>query len=289
MKTLSIIATCSLLLIQSLQNLHADAPTNGLIAYYPFDGNGNDASGNGRNLTINGCGFTNGIRGQALNFTNGRGVAKYATNPELRTNNFSFSLWFNPTTLSRGYPEWMYLVGGIEPSSWLRLGVNAPSSTIYNNHKELDFGYGGGATAGWFLSSTSTNSNSMTANVWNHIVATAQGTNEVAIYVNGRLLNKYTNNPPITIDQNSFHFGDDNNQYPVLGQMDQIRLYNRALTSDEVLALYNLDHIKYVTLVLKSSSDLTSWQPAITNRIETYNPTEFYQTDITVSDTPPPQ
>jgi hypothetical protein len=38
----------------TMSNLtHADL-TTGLVAYYPFNGNANDASGNGNNGTVNG-------------------------------------------------------------------------------------------------------------------------------------------------------------------------------------------------------------------------------------------
>ena len=284
MKTLSIIAACVLLLIQSLQNLHAVTPTNGLVAFYPFDGNGNDASGNGRNLTIIDCGFTNGIRGQALNFAQGSSRADWLPSggPNY-TNTFSFSVWFKPDTITRDYPEWMYLVGGssLYTNATLRLGVGS-------NNRQINFMSGGAAVANYGF--WSTNMNVIRTNAWNHIVVTAQHGAGASLYFNGQLLATDTTNPDYWFDQNNFFFGNYlSSMYPFAGQMDQIRLYNRALTQAEVLGLYNLDHINYVTLVLKSSSDLSSWQPVVTNHIETYNPTEFYKTDITISDTPPAQ
>ena len=46
-------------------------PTNGLVAYYPFNGNANDASGNGNNGTVNGATLTTdrfGDVGKAYSF-----------------------------------------------------------------------------------------------------------------------------------------------------------------------------------------------------------------------------
>ena len=44
-----------------------DPGSDGLVAYYPFDGNANDASGNGNNGTLNGSAqFTDGVEGSAL-------------------------------------------------------------------------------------------------------------------------------------------------------------------------------------------------------------------------------
>jgi len=43
----------------------------------------------------------------------------------------------------------------------------------------------------------------------------------------------------------------------------------------------------YVTLVLKSSTDLINWTPFATHYLETYNDKEFYKADISVSTVPP--
>ena len=47
----------ALLIVGVLISLNTNAQTfltNGLIAYYPFNGNANDASGNGNNATVQG-------------------------------------------------------------------------------------------------------------------------------------------------------------------------------------------------------------------------------------------
>ena len=70
-----------------------------LTAYYPFDGNGNDASGNGYNLTHGGVGFASGLFGQALN-PNGSD-AQYAARPvsdsafDFGSKDFTVSIWVN--------------------------------------------------------------------------------------------------------------------------------------------------------------------------------------------------
>ena len=40
-------------------NTNAQYPKNGLVGYWPFNGNANDASGNGNNATVNGATLTN--------------------------------------------------------------------------------------------------------------------------------------------------------------------------------------------------------------------------------------
>ncbi|MEN9333736.1 MAG: hypothetical protein RLY35_916, partial [Bacteroidota bacterium] len=47
------------------QNLPAYLPANGLVAWYPFNGNANDESGNGNNGTVNGATLTMDRNGNA--------------------------------------------------------------------------------------------------------------------------------------------------------------------------------------------------------------------------------
>ena len=63
--------------LYSINSIYAQVPTyvptNGLIAYYPFNGNANDVSGNGNNGTINGANLTNdriNSANSAINCTN---------------------------------------------------------------------------------------------------------------------------------------------------------------------------------------------------------------------------
>ena len=60
----------SLLLLGLVSNARADL-TNGLVAYYPFDGNASDMSGNGNDGTVNGATLSadrHGVVGKAYSF-----------------------------------------------------------------------------------------------------------------------------------------------------------------------------------------------------------------------------
>ena len=47
--------------ITNAQELPSYVPTDGLVAYYPFNGNANDESGNGNHGTVNGAALTSGL------------------------------------------------------------------------------------------------------------------------------------------------------------------------------------------------------------------------------------
>jgi hypothetical protein len=76
---------------------------------------------------------------------------------------------------------------------------------------------------------------------------------------------------------------------PNFSQGDKVSFtYIGGGASPTTLGPVTIDAIPYeVTLITKSSTNLSSWSSVITNKIETYNPTEFYKTDISVTIKPP--
>jgi len=76
-------------------------PTQGLVAYYPFNGNANDESGNGNNGIDSGATLTTDRFGNANKAYWFNGTSNYievSDNPILRfSNSFSISLWVSLT------------------------------------------------------------------------------------------------------------------------------------------------------------------------------------------------
>lgn len=56
------------MLIGATPSWAGDSLTNGLVAYYPFEGSANDASGNGRHATTSGVAVATGYRGYGYEF-----------------------------------------------------------------------------------------------------------------------------------------------------------------------------------------------------------------------------
>ena len=72
-------------------------PTNGLVGWWPFNGNANDESGNGNNGTVNGATLTtdrNGVANKAYSFD---GIDDFITTNNITTNNtnWSVSFWYS--------------------------------------------------------------------------------------------------------------------------------------------------------------------------------------------------
>jgi len=75
---------------------------------------------------------------------------------------------------------------------------------------------------------------------WHHVVYTVDGTN-AAIYVNGELENDIVGVGNISPENEVFAVSQRNWNYGVNlhGTVDEVRIYNRALTAEEILAIYN--------------------------------------------------
>ena len=60
MKRILLVLTLSIFVVTltKAQELPSYVPSEGLVAYYPFNGNANDASGNGNNGTVSGATLT---------------------------------------------------------------------------------------------------------------------------------------------------------------------------------------------------------------------------------------
>ena len=71
-------------------------PTDGLIAYYPFNGNANDESGNSNNGTVNGATLTSDRNGNANSAYSFDGINDYIeiNNPFYNNDEITFTAWF---------------------------------------------------------------------------------------------------------------------------------------------------------------------------------------------------
>ena len=219
-------------------------PSDGLVAYYPFNGNANDESGNGNHGTAGGG----------------------ATLTEDRFGN----------------PNSAYYFGGVDNSSYIYVpssnSLNFNSNATYsfyvklNSERGMD-GWGSPVAAGnqcifakdhdmtgyaGMISSSESGSNIWIASFnnvqgdiqnslkrlndgeWIHVVFVFEG-NISKIYVDGQMLSQTEYSGSINVgNDRDLYFGRFSNYwYPLDGVLDDIRIYNRALTESEVKALYN--------------------------------------------------
>ena len=218
--------------------------TNGLVAYYPFNGNTNDASGNNLHATIMGGAISTADRfGNNNNAWAFDGIDDYlrvADNGAFSTSSMSIAFWFKTEALRTqvliGKREWTSQNNSEFGITLYPSSQTVRSFMVSNNRNCNDP----------VVSSTSQSiqANYQQANChtgWHHVVATfANGVHK--LYLDGQLLSSTPANfNSRSMCNTELRFGvwwrDDPNWFK--GALDEIRWYNRSLNDQEVAALYD--------------------------------------------------
>lgn len=213
-----------------------DYLTNGLIAYYPFNGSGNDESGNAYNATLINCLFATNRLGAAnasckLNGTNG-----FAILPSLSFGSqFTFSAWFQFDALSgRSFQRVFDFGNGVGVDNIILCQDTTTTAIRF----ELD-----GSTASPGNSMVKTPAILQTGRFYQAVCVLTNG-NTMTLYLNGELVG--SQNLSFTYRQNTRtnnFFGKSNWAVDSLfkGSIDDVRIYNRALSPSEVQQLYQAE------------------------------------------------
>jgi len=202
---------------------HADL-TTGLVAYYPFNGNANDESGNGNNGTVYGATLTTdrfGNKNSAYNFDGAFDYIKMQI--PASGGSFSISYWINfEFQPSR---EWI-----------LTLGVPYSEGGFHfllNKNGVTQFGF----------YNSGQNSFDMTSNkVWTHIVTIYdQHASTISTYINSAFTKADTASG--SISNSDLYIGKPQGGWSgesyYKGIFDDLRIYNRVLSESEIKQLYN--------------------------------------------------
>jgi len=242
----------------------------GMIAYYNFNGgNINDSSGNSNNIVFNNATPTAdrfGNPNNAFLFDGSSSYMKVSNSASLNPNNITIyaivkPLGFNQEgchgnqILSKGWP---YTVNGFYDLAFFPInnsgGGAGVCATSVDTTKEFFVGtYGDNnpqGTAAGSLGTSSSDSVYIQKNQWYTVVYTYDGATS-RFYVNGALASSYPNTHTVTFTPNSFDVligKHENPLYPYYfkGVIDELRIYNRALTNQEVgyLAIFRTKYLK---------------------------------------------
>jgi len=211
----------------------------GLVAYYPFNGNANDESGNGNNGTIHGARLTTDRNGNSNSAYSFDGKNDYMEIPS--TKNIKIS--GNEITIS----TWVKIKGnGI---NWGRIFLGGQVNKTYTltkhkgNNKILwrPIIENKGTTYAETISKKS-----LTKYEWYHIVA-IYDKGSTKLYINGilnsssssRAGNLAINNKTNLIGGETESHEGRGNRSAFHGEIDDTRIYSRAIKGTEIQALYN--------------------------------------------------
>jgi len=213
-----------------------DVVKDGLIACYPFNGNANDASGNGNNGTVYGATLTAdrfGNSDSAYKFNETDNVIDIGS-PNLLSGNLSVSLWAkslseNGQAIISNYIHCTYSGKGfslalVDTGKTHR--IQFISGTVQEFYSSLDVG-----------------------RLYHLVLVSNQATNSTSLYVDGIKVKDATGAYISTNDSikvgNSLGISCD--QPPgiiqlraqFIGEIDDIRIYNRVLSEAEIQEIYN--------------------------------------------------
>jgi uncharacterized protein YgiM (DUF1202 family) len=217
------------------------ATTEGLIAHYNFDGNANDATGNGNNGTaINGPTYVAGKIGQALNAnvgyngsaSTGSFIELPAGSAQAGSGNITVAAWTYYQGTGSGVVIATQGSGGAGQIGY---------SLAYSNATQAYFRVDNN------LISKAASSQTISPG-WHHIVGTFVQGSTVSLYIDGVLAQTQTSGvpsgnirgltPPRIGDIAQFNAGDARVWIPFKGLIDDVRVYNRALSLSEIQDLY---------------------------------------------------
>ena len=264
----------------------AEALNQGLIAYYPFNGNADDASANGNHgIAINATliddrfGATNNAYEFDANFqfTNG-GAESYIQLPEISTNigapnsSFSISMWFN----------------SYDPSALGNIILNAGKGGDGNSTVVGRVEVTGNKMKIYHRNPSTNNEPSGSINIdsnWNNVIVMVDGElGQYKLFVNGDIDNSMT----FSFNPNETYFdaeriwqiggisymGQNNHQFH--GAIDDVSFWDRILTDDEIQFLSsnnilygctNIESLNYNPFANSDDNSCVTYQ-YLTNSIE---------------------
>jgi len=212
--------------------------TNGLVAYYPFNGNANDASGNRNNGVVYGATLTTdrfGNANQAYSFNGSSSYISIASVPLQQTDNWTMSAWLNPAAINQDAMAVCLGYDNGETANGFEFGIGGGNDALGN---EL-FGILGNVA--WIGSGYAFG----TTNVWYQVVMLRRsGTN--FFYVNGTQTANDSALVPLT--PSAFTIGSGSGIRYFNGAIDDVRVYNRAFSTNEVAQLYLAEAAPFIGL-----------------------------------------
>ncbi len=215
------------------QNETYDANLNGTInigATLPQSSVGTCGSGVSTEAWNNG---TNGKFNGSLNFD---GVDDYITVSSFPlSNSFAYSVWVNvPASWTDSYPT---VIGVRNAGSTLVAELIARHSGVSDKaHFQIRTG------GQWY----SANSNSALSSGWHHLVAVYDSTNSnIKLYVDGKQHDSQ-NGPSSFSLTDTLYIGKTNStDFDFNGQIDDVRVYNYALTPLQIKEIYNNSAVRF--------------------------------------------
>lgn len=219
--------------IQLVLNENDDYTFESLIAYYPFDGTGQDLSGNKQDLTLENASYTTSRFGNSSSALLGNGVSTKGTAPHQGFYNMasmSVSVWLKaPPLIEEGMAIFSHYVNS---------SSNGFTLFFYKNGLEWFYGDGTSFTFCYLTDLT------VTDDKWHLLTATADASGS-KLYVDGSLVKSgtWTGAPGVPTQGCPFEVAQLTRLGGLVknvlnGAVDDIRVYSKVLSASEIQLLW---------------------------------------------------
>ena len=208
----------------------------GLVAYYPFNGNAEDESWKGNDGVVNGATLTtdrHGERARAYSFDGEDDLIEIPASQSISTmRSLSVTFWVKADQIQKpdalGYTGLVTIWGGVRVWGVWIFGDSIGTVALPRT----------GAETGILPK--------FPKELWHQIIY-AHDESGASVYVDGKMVDR-SDKLQITLPQHGAPviIGSDNTIADRFfsGQLDDIRIYNRALSEAEVKALYEFEKVK---------------------------------------------
>jgi hypothetical protein len=217
---------------QLLNDLQMNDLQNGLVAYYPFNGNANDESGNGHNGRVANATLTSdrfGTPNSAYLFSGSNDTITVLNDPALNfSGDFTITCWMKTNSTNNDMEIYRK---HIDTHSWngYRLFVNCTAPDYHHIEGHLNAYVASGSQQ------APCSNNVVNNNSWVFVSSIfSSSANEIKLYINGILQNEIGSRSGIVSTDADFKIG-----YNFEGSIDDIHVYNRTLNDQEINALYH--------------------------------------------------
>jgi len=198
-------------------------------AHYAFTGHAKDGSGFANHAAVNGANLTQdrfGIANHAFFFDGEQSGLTAPNAAHLNSANATISFWINPASFPAQGEAYLLSFGGWQ-QRW-KISLPGHGKPVFTTHSN-----------GACCSDMDSNS-PLPANVWTHVTMVHNGTQNI-IYFNGVEVNQKSVNGALDPTTHPLGIGYDpiDNANYFHGALDEVMLFDQALSAAEIAALYN--------------------------------------------------
>jgi hypothetical protein len=225
---------------------HADL-NDGLVAYYPFNGNANDESGNGNHGTVHGATLTEDRFGKidsAYHF-DGNSYIVVPSSPSLESpsDQYSVAVWANTEAWDGGLSS--LVCKGVQGAQY-RPQFSDNGRFLFHDGVDVFTSFFANVNTWYFF-----------VEIWND--------GNAQVYVNGTKIGEISGGIPVVRNSEPLEIGRDQPGALefMIGAIDDIRIYNRVLSEAEIQELYRESSggIRQVAIDIKPGSSSNTINP----------------------------